>query len=89
MTLNQMKYFCTAARAQSITKAAQELYVSQPTLTKQLHRIENELGTEIVYRHNRGVVFTPEGEYLAEQAKRIMDVINETKARISVMIENK
>ena len=67
---------------QNLTKAAHSMYVSQPTLTKQLHRIENELGVTVVKRSNKGVTFTPEGEYLAHQARKIMAAVQETKKNI-------
>lgn len=67
---------------QNLTKAAHEMYVSQPTLTKQLHRIENELGVTVVKRSNKGVTFTSEGEYLAHQAVKITALIQETKKNI-------
>ena len=57
---------------QNITKAAESLYMSQPTLTKQLRRIENELGVQLVVRSNRGISFTPQGEYFAERARAIV-----------------
>ena len=69
----------------NLTKAADSMYVSQPTLTKQLHRIENEFGIRVVERSNRGVSFTPEGEYLAERARLIMDDIMETKRVLAEM----
>jgi DNA-binding transcriptional LysR family regulator len=67
---------------QNLTKAAHVLYVSQPTLTKQLHRIEQELGVSVVRRSNKGVSFTPEGEYLAHQAQQIISIVQETKKNI-------
>lgn len=57
----------------NITKAAEELYLSQPYLTKRLQQIEEAFGTEIVRRGRRGVSFTQQGEYLAGQADRMLD----------------
>ena len=57
----------------NITRAAEELYLSQPYLTKRLRQIEETFGTEIVRRGRRGVSFTPQGEYLAGQADRMLD----------------
>jgi DNA-binding transcriptional LysR family regulator len=76
------KTIITLHECQNLTKAARAMYVSQPTLTKQLHRIENELGVSVVKRSNKGVSFTPEGEYLAHQAGKIMEVVQETKKNI-------
>ncbi|WP_126425384.1 LysR family transcriptional regulator [Brevibacillus marinus] len=56
----------------NITRAAQNLFISQPTLTKRLKQIENELGVKIVNRGVKGVVFTPQGEYLAKKAAEML-----------------
>jgi len=72
---------------QNLTKAAAAMYLSQPTLTKQVHRIEAELGVAIVNRSNRGISFTKEGEYLAAQARSILKLIDDTKANLRIISE--
>lgn len=59
-------------RTPNITKVADQLYMTQPTLTKRLQAIENELKVRVVKRSTKGVRFTPEGEYLARQAERYL-----------------
>ena len=59
-------------RTPNITKVADRLYMTQPTLTKRLQAIENELKVRVVKRSTKGVQFTPEGEYLARQAERYL-----------------
>ena len=76
------KTIITLHKCQNLTKAACSMYISQPTLTKQLHRIESELGVAVVKRSNKGVSFTPEGEYLAHEAEKIISIIQETKRNI-------
>lgn len=56
----------------NITKVADRLYMTQPTLTKRLQAIESELKVRVVKRSTKGVQFTPEGEYLARQAERYL-----------------
>lgn len=56
----------------NITKTAERLYVSQPTMTKKLRQIEKEFDVEIVQRTKHGVHFTPQGEYLAKCADRAL-----------------
>lgn len=56
-------------RTPNITKVADKLYMTQPTLTKRLQSIENELNVRVVNRSTKGVQFTSEGEYLAQQAE--------------------
>ncbi|MBQ6222622.1 MAG: LysR family transcriptional regulator [Solobacterium sp.] len=60
----------------NLTKTARSLYLSQPALTARLHSIEEELGIEIAVRSNRGILFTPEGKYLAGNAAEILDHID-------------
>jgi len=64
---------------QNLTKAAKAIYVSQPTLTKQLYRIEQEFGISVVTRSNKGISFTPEGEFLVQQARKMVSVMMETQ----------
>jgi Transcriptional regulator len=56
----------------SITKAAEVLFISQPRLTSRLQQIENRFGAQIVIRGKKGVSFTPEGKYLVECAKEMI-----------------
>lgn len=53
----------------NITKAANSLYLSQPTLTKRIRSMETEWGARIIQSSNKGITFTPLGEYLARAAK--------------------
>ena len=57
----------------SITTAAQRLYITQPALTKWIHRLENDLGVILVNRNTKGVEFTPEGEHLVHFASLAME----------------
>ena len=79
------KTIITLHEYQNLTRAATAIYMSQPTLTKQLYRIEHELGVPVVSRTNRGVMFTPEGEYLARQALKISALIQDTKRNLLKM----
>ena len=63
----------------NITKVANMLYISQPSLTRRLKGIEEEFNIKIVSRTSKGVTFTPEGEYLAKKAENYMDFIKEIK----------
>ncbi|MCQ2558594.1 MAG: LysR family transcriptional regulator [Oscillospiraceae bacterium] len=80
MTLNQMKYFCTAARAQSITKAAQELYVTQPTVSIAIRELEVELGTVLFYRQGNQLVLTDEAREIYNKCTYILAYCNEMVA---------
>ena len=65
-------------RTKSLSSAAKELFISQPALTIRLQNIEKEVGCQIAIRSNKGLLFTPEGEYLSTQSQKIMDLVNET-----------
>lgn len=66
----------------NLTKVANLLYMTQPSLTKRLQNMETELQVAIVNRTPKGLTFTREGEYLAEQAKKYLDFMKETKATL-------
>ena len=71
MTLTQLKYVITIADTGSMNEAAKLLFISQPSLSLALKELENEIGTELFKRSNRGVVLTPEGqEFLERNMKR-------------------
>lgn len=69
----------------NITRAAEKLYITQPSLTKRLKMIEDEFQIAIVNRTTKGVEFTPEGEFLAEKAKEyqaFMDSVHRDLANL-------
>ena len=66
----------------NISKAAQCLYITQPALTNRLQQMEKEFGVEIVKRGRRGILFTPEGEYLAKCADEMLLKLEEIKENV-------
>jgi DNA-binding transcriptional LysR family regulator len=72
MTLNQLRYFCTASRCHSITKAAEELYVTQPTVSVAIRDLEIEFGISLFYRKGNRLILTEEGEELYNKATYIL-----------------
>lgn len=64
-------------KSQSISQAANILYITQPSLTKRIQKIEREFSIEIVKRSVKGIQFTLEGEYLAKQAEKNIKLFNE------------
>ena len=63
----------------NMTKVADMLYISQPSLTKRVKNMEKEFGVKIINRTSKGVKFTSEGEYLAKRAKEYMEFIKNVK----------
>lgn len=66
----------------NLTRTANRLYMTQPSLTKRLQRMEEEFQVEIVNRTPKGLEFTPAGEYLAGQAEIYLDFQKETQRRL-------
>jgi len=73
----------------NITKVANLLYISQPSLTKRIQHIENEFQVAVIERTPRGIRFTPEGEYLAGQAAKYMELERETRETLARKREKK
>ena len=72
----------------NMTKVANLLYMTQPSLTKRLRHIEEELQTTIVNRTPKGLEFTNEGNYLAEQSEKYLDFLKQIKENLKEMKES-
>ncbi|MER8006959.1 LysR family transcriptional regulator [Streptomyces sp. NPDC094149] len=72
MLLRQLEYLVALARARHFAKAAQACFVTQPTLSEGIRKLEDELGIPLVRRGRRFDGFTPEGERVVEWARRIL-----------------
>ncbi|WP_278908580.1 LysR family transcriptional regulator [Faecalicoccus pleomorphus] len=72
MTLTQLKYIVEVARSQTISKAAEKLYISQPSLTSAIRELENEFQITIFQRTNKGVILTKEGEEFLGYARQVL-----------------
>lgn len=64
---------------QSLTKAAERLYMTQPALTYRIQQMEREFGVPLIVKHAKGTYLTPEGEVLAAYAKKTQDELNYLK----------
>lgn len=73
MHLSQLKYFVKVAECGSITKAAQELFISQPSLTKSITNLESEFELQLLERNAKGVRVTPVGREFLTYAKDVLD----------------
>ena len=70
-----MQYFVAIAEEGQITAAAERLHVSQPPLSYELAKLEEELGTKLALRNSRGVALTDAGELLYKRALQILDMV--------------
>lgn len=73
MKLHQLQYFCAACRYGNITKAADELHVSQPSISMAIRDLEREFGLSLIQRTNRGFSVTKEGAYFYEKAEILLE----------------
>lgn len=76
MDLNKLHYFYVVAKHQNVTHAAEELYISQPALTKAIKALEKEIGLPLFYKKGRHIYLTEFGEYLKEQTGRMFAILD-------------
>lgn len=72
MELRVLGYFLTVAREENITKAAALLHITQPTLSRQLMQLEEELGVKLFRRSNHSIVLTEQGMLLKRRAQELV-----------------
>lgn len=85
MELRVLRYFLTIAREGSITNAANVLHVTQPTLSRQIHDLEEELGQRLFVRGSRNMSLTAEGMVLRKRAEEIISMVDKTEAEFHSM----
>jgi LysR family transcriptional regulator, hydrogen peroxide-inducible genes activator len=73
-----LEQFITLARTQNFTRAAEELHLSQPALSRAIQRLEAQVGQPLFDRRPREVVLTKPGELLVSRAKKILDLVEDT-----------
>ncbi len=82
MDIRVLRYFLAVAREQSFSTAAERLFLSQPTLSRQLKELEDELGKTLLVRSNKGVTLTEEGMILRKRAEEIVDLMDKTEQEV-------
>ena len=82
MKLLSLRYYVTVAEHLNFTKAAEYLFVSQPTLSRLMMELEDELGVTLFTRVGRGLELTESGELLYQEAKKILDLCDNLKTNI-------
>lgn len=83
MELRVLRYFLMAAREENITKAANLLHITQPTLSRQLMQLEEELGVKLFHRGKYHIVLTDEGMLLRRRAQEMIELEEKTKREFS------
>lgn len=75
MTLQQLRYITMVAEKGTISEAAKELFISQPSLTNAIRELEQEMQVTIFHRTNKGVTITAEGDEFLAYARQILDQV--------------
>lgn len=79
MELRVLNYFLVIAREENITKAAQQLHITQPTLSRQIAQLEDELGVKLFKRSNHHIILTEDGLILKRRAQELLTLAQKTK----------
>ncbi len=82
MEIRQMKYFLAVARQESITKAAELLFITQPSLTRQIQSLEKEIGSPLFVRGKRKLSLTETGKLLRKRAEEMLLLYEKTEAEL-------
>ncbi len=85
MEIRVLRYFLAIAREGSITGAANFLHVTQPTLSRQIHDLEEELGQKLFTRGSHNMTLTAEGMILRKRAEEIISMVDKTEAEFISM----
>ncbi|MDE5593590.1 MAG: LysR family transcriptional regulator [Clostridiales bacterium] len=83
MELRELRYFLAVARAESISKAAEDLFVTQPNLSRQMQNLEKEIGRRLFVRGSRKITLTEAGRLLYKRAEEIIELYNKTENELN------
>ena len=82
MEIRVLKYFLAVVREESITKAAKVLHITQPTLSRQLAQMEEDIGVKLIERGGRKIKLTNEGMLLRRRAEEILQLVDKTEREL-------
>ena len=82
MEIRVLRYFLTVVREESITKASEVLHITQPTLSRQLAQMEEEIGVKLFDRGARKITLTNEGILLRRRAEEILQLVDKTEREL-------
>lgn len=82
MEIRVLRYFLTVVREESITKASEVLHITQPTLSRQLSQMEEEIGVKLFHRGTRKISLTNEGILLRRRAEEILQLVDKTEKEL-------
>lgn len=79
MEIRVLQYFLAIAREETIVGAAEALHITQPTLSRQMKDLEDELGKKLFIRSNKKITLTDEGMLLRQRAEEIVSLVHKTE----------
>jgi DNA-binding transcriptional LysR family regulator len=82
LDLRKLRYFVAVAEELHFGRAAARLYIAQPVLSRQIRKLEQELGTDLLERTSRNVALTPAGAQLLEEARSLLTAADATRRRM-------
>ena len=82
MEFRTLHYFLTVAQERNITRAAEKLHMAQPPLTRQIKRLEEELGVPLLIRGGRQLQLTEEGRFLQARGREILQLMENTQQQL-------
>ena len=82
MEIRVLRYFLAVAREENITKASEVLHITQPTLSRQLSQMEEEIGVKLFHRGARKITLTNEGILLRRRAEEILQLVDKTEKEL-------
>ncbi|MBV9997883.1 MAG: LysR family transcriptional regulator [Verrucomicrobia bacterium] len=85
MELRHLRYLVAVAEALNFTRAAAQLRVAQPALSRQVQDLEEELGVDLLRRSPRGVTLTAEGKLFLEEAREMLKRVEESVAKVRAL----
>ena len=83
MEIRVLRYFLAIAREENMTRAAERLHISQPSLSKEIKKLEEELGHELFIRTNKNMILNDEGMLLRKRAEDILAMVDKTAEEFS------
>lgn len=88
MRIEQLYYLSEIAKTKSINLTAEQIYVSQPSISEAIQKLEKELGVVLLYRSSQGVILTDDGQKVVKRAREILKILEDLKLELSQQSPN-